>query len=279
MMINDSSVFVTNRTLFDKNNSKYLVDNVEIGDYIDIGINYSNADMSIFDSKYVNGNYGETGPLGWRVLNKNGFGVTGKVTLISAGCPLEFWNNNSNLELSMPILDNLSTKIDVKDITSNNINFENDFFVKNGFVTNDLDTIFNQCEFIDKSSYIHGVTMDEIFDSYKVLMNEKKNFKDFFNSNNSLLTSHLIKRNDNYNLKAIDLISNGFDYGISGFYKNNNYCKILSNGKTTTINDKNSNLCLVRPIITLQYNLELDRNNIADGNSNDSAYKVKFGEF
>ena len=280
MMVDNSSVLVTNRTYLDKQNSKYLVDNVEIGDYVDIGINYNNVDMALFNSQYVNGNYGEKGPLGWRVLSKNRFGVTGEVTLISAGCPLEFWYSNTDFQSSMSLLDNLYTTIITENIPNNVQDVNDDFFVKNGFNSDNLVEEFDRCSFINKDYGIHGVTMDEIFDSYQVLMGEEKNFKSFLNSSDdSLLTSNLIKKNNEFNDRAIDLLANGMDYGVSGFYKNNNYCKVLANGKTKVINNKNSNLCLVRPVITLKYNVVLDENNTGDGSSYSSAYTIKFGEY
>ena len=280
MMVDNASVLVTNRTYLDKQNSKYLVDNVEIGDYVDIGIGYENVDLALFNSQYVSGNYGENGPVGWRVLSKNRFGVTGEITLISAGCPLEFWCSNNDLETSMPLLDDLYTTITTENISDNVQNVNDSSFAKNGFHNDNLVEVFDGCSFINKDYGIHGVTMDEIFDSYQALMGEEKNFKSFFNnSDDSLLTSNLIRKNSEFNARAIDLLANGMDYGVSGFYKNNNYCKVLANGKTKVINNDNSSLCLVRPVITLKYNLVLDENNSGDASSKDLAYTIKFGEY
>ena len=58
-----------------KKNPDYLVDNVEIGEYVDIGVNYNVKDKL----------------MGWRVLSKEGSGAGGSVKLISEGCPLTYY--------------------------------------------------------------------------------------------------------------------------------------------------------------------------------------------
>lgn len=96
MMVDNSGVMVTKTTLFDKENSNYLIDNVEIGDYIDLGINYdidvTNSQKSEEEEEFIN-----TGHLGWKVLKKDGFGITGRLILISANCPLEYNEEVKNL--------------------------------------------------------------------------------------------------------------------------------------------------------------------------------------
>lgn len=89
----------------DKTEEIYLVDKVEIGDYVayDAGIWESTVDVpttsAVIGGYTVSTNKGTSvnsyngtnkAPTdGWRVLNKSGSGATGTVTLIHAGCPAQ----------------------------------------------------------------------------------------------------------------------------------------------------------------------------------------------
>ena len=75
---------------------RYLVDKVEIGDYVDIGLKYDTTYTKSYEfnsSAHSNGYVETTKALtGWRVLSKEGEGASGKVKLISAGCPLTYYH-------------------------------------------------------------------------------------------------------------------------------------------------------------------------------------------
>lgn len=92
--------------------SNYLVDRVEIGDWVDLGEGLAYTNQETYYSEYTNTDYSSTnGPTGWRVLSKTGSGETGTVTLVSAGTPLSYYYICGESETSILSLSNLSETI------------------------------------------------------------------------------------------------------------------------------------------------------------------------
>lgn len=122
---------------------EYLVDLVNIGEYVDIGINYQN------EQKFIpNDDMFSTSELtGWRVLSKEGTGKDGIIKLISAGCPLTYNHTFRDSDLSISNLNNLN----LIEITNSGKGFR-----KNGFDSNNLKELFSKNDCIDINKGIHS---------------------------------------------------------------------------------------------------------------------------
>lgn len=241
--------------LIEINNSEYLVDRVEIGDYVDIGINYKNVQN--FNPEFTKT---DTALTGWRVMSKSGSGDTGIVKLVSAGCPLTYCHQQGDVEASIKKLENLYTEIQ---LDGNPETVPEDVFkpgfVKSGFGddekdsgSEDLKTIFDECEYIKKEENngdsnwkeIHalgcGTTyngnsgskataykeLDEIEKLYKEITNKNKTMTDFWdvinddplNWQEKFDFRNDILRNESENWKEsyLDLLCNGQYFYLGG---------------------------------------------------------------
>ena len=101
--INDDSIYIKDISLSNES-LPFLVDEVDIGSYVDYPVEYTNTIQ--MDNSFLVGNYNNE-INGWRVLAKNGSGENGTVTLISAGIPLRFYHSATDGSQVIPILNNL----------------------------------------------------------------------------------------------------------------------------------------------------------------------------
>lgn len=133
--INDNNISIKDITLSNEKLS-FLVDEVDIGSYVYYPVEYSNT--IDFDSSFLVGEY-KNEINGWRVIDKNGSGESGRVTLISAGVPLRMYHSKTDSSEVLPILNNLYKILPQK--KDNNL----DYFTESGFKNKefDLTKIFN----------------------------------------------------------------------------------------------------------------------------------------
>ena len=123
---------------------EYLVDVADIGEYVDIGINYQNMQKFISNDDIVTTNE----LTGWRVLSKEGTGKDGTIKLVSAGCPLTYNHSYGQSDLSISTLGDLST-IQITDSGKG--------FRKNGFESDNLKELFSKNNCIDIEKGIHAL--------------------------------------------------------------------------------------------------------------------------
>ena len=129
----------------------YLVDEIEIGDYIDINLDYENK------QEFVRNSDSElTESLtGWRVLSRTGSGVNGQIKLITAGCPITYYHYYTiqDTELAIQNLEDLYKTITLVTTGTG--------FKENGFGDNNLQNIFTEEKYIDISKGVHAFGCSE----------------------------------------------------------------------------------------------------------------------
>lgn len=257
---------------------QYLVDVVEIGDYVDIGIDYENQ-----------GSYGWGGDLlnisqltGWRVLSKTGTGATGTVKLVSAGCPLNY-NHLENGENQVKALENLY----------NEGLFSDDKYHKTGFSSANLNNIFTTDKYIDVSKGIHALgcgkddyyggyfystaysPIDEIEQAYKIITGQ--NIVELDSTDLSTATLKKLSGN-NWKESYKDLLDNGQCYWLGGRAYSGNYAYysyfVNHNGHIDGSYHKDCQAYGVRPVVSLQSGVKVSSNNIGNGLSSSSAYSI-----
>lgn len=242
----------------------YLVDVVEIGDYVDIGINYTNQTTP--NTSYLSKS--DISATGWRVLSKSGSGATGIVKLVSAGTPLIFNHTSvNNSETSIQYLNNLNQNIQIVPETQQG-------FTKNGFSSNNLTSVWADCDKINKSAGIHSIASEEVLQAYSDITGDKKTIRELEVLNKSFITSNMMSVNPNMNEKAYDLLGNGMFYWISGTrstYYDNLYC--LTN--ECVISSTYTGNFGVRPVVTLNAGVKTSDANSSDGASLENAYILK----
>ena len=246
-----------------------LADVAEIGDYVDIGIEYENNKNVIFQTSYTKGTYDSHGMVGWRVLSKD----NGTVKLISAGIPLTFY-----LTKGEQILNSLEDFEDLyKTITINKD--ANKGFTYSGFTDgNDLKSIFSNCKYIDLSKGVHTVKAEEIVELYNKL-NEKSSISsltEIWRYNNSEENFHAF-RTDDMDLRETeyDLLGIGFSYYISKIYMHEEVRHCYMVYDTGGIDFVYNAMGGIRPVVTLDSDVRVDSNNTGSGLSSKSALKLR----
>ena len=244
---------------------KYLVDKVEIGDYVNIGISYTN--QMAFTAGYTESS---TELTGWRVLSKNGSGASGTVTLVSAGVPLKFYHNYTLMNAQTAIdtyFNNLNTKITI-------VGSGAEGFTANGFSSNNLASIWASNNNINGAT-AHAMTTDELMTAYNSLTNQTKTISNIYYGNSSeyfLRTSVMLTYNSGMSTKAYDLLGNGLSYWLGGTSHATDYLWL---GRIDGAVNLNYEYTLgVRPVISLKSGTEIADTAGEDGASVSTAYTI-----
>ena len=189
---------------------KFLVDKVEIGDYVNIGISYTNQ------MPFADGYTESSIPLsGWRVLSKDGSGAAGIVTLVSAGTPILFYHPNGGyVESSVNnYLKNLNKTITI-------VSSGTQGFTSNGFSSNNLANVWASNKNINGVT-AHALTTDELMVAYNILTAQNgKTINDiYWHTENEyfLKTSVMKATNADMSAKASDLLGIGMEYWLGRF--------------------------------------------------------------
>jgi hypothetical protein len=290
----------------------YLVDVVQVGDYVDIGLDYQNC-MDFYGEYTIGGEelYGEKGPTGWRVLSKTGSGKNGYVTLVSAGTPFTYLFDNEEEKLFADIA-NVSIHLTE---STNTIYVLNNMYPKaysvsstnrfgwTGFGnnTNDLTQIFGVNKYIDTSKGIHalmagtnvfgynnGTAVAEIENLYKTITDEKnipsiKSLDYFYGDvgyeNTVFSSSELGLTLED---KTVDFLCNGMSYFLGG----SSYISIFGDGDEDDLFGVNRNGILIgvasahagiRPVITLKTGIQVSDDNTGNGYYG-SPYTLKYDD-
>jgi hypothetical protein len=221
----------------------YLVDVVQVGDYVDIGLDYKNC--SNFFGEYTIGGeelYGEKGPTGWRVLSKTGSGKNGYVTLVSAGTPFIFKYKSSDTTIYAATTDDMTDSASSIYVLNYMYPYlwgtsDGSQYSYTGFenTTKDLTQIFDTNKYVDTTKGIHALKAGtdilgynlwnntlEVENLYKIITDEKNvrsiidfdyiygdvgYIKNVFNSSELGLTLED---------KTVDLLCNGMVYYLGG---------------------------------------------------------------
>lgn len=244
-----------------KANVEYLVDKVEIGDYVDIGIDYTN--VASFESNDYTSTSKEL--TGWRVLAKNGSGETGTVTLVSAGCPITFRHSSSNSTNSVDILKDLYQNITRSEMGAG--------FKEVGFESDNLQSIFNNGKYIDLSKGVHNLgtseTNDNILSAYTAITGKTITIKDMYKQETFGTTTLKEAAGDNWKENYTDLLANGQDYWLGDETPNKSRMwRISYNGKIYEGADADYG---VRPVVYLQEGVKITS---GDGTSSETAYEI-----
>ena len=206
----------------------YLVDKVTVGDYIDIGINYENKQNFSTNDYITNTEALE----GWRVLSKSGSGITGTVTLVSAGCPLTFTHNYDNStstgysSMSILMLNDM-----YKTLETSPEKFC--YFIDSGFKVNnestfDMTNIFTTEKYIDTSKGVHALgcnselngseTDGEIETLYKEITGDTKTMTQLsgYTVGTTTLKAIVEGKGKTWNSRLDNLMAQGQNYWIGG---------------------------------------------------------------
>jgi len=256
----------------------YLVDIVEVGDYVDIGIDYKNKQD--FDAtEHISTTNALTG---WRVLSKSGSGKTGTVKLVSAGCPLTYYHKNGESSISITNLEDLNKELT---IVTSGIGFG-----ENGFGINDLTTVFTQEKYIDTSKGVHALgcsthystnsgtlatayePINEIEEAYTVITKDQKTMTELYGDKKLGTTTLREVAGNNWKDSYIDLFSIGQPYYLGGASYNKSWLFAVNNvGSVTLHYDWEIG---IRPVVSLQSGVKVSSTNEGDGSSSDSAYSI-----
>ena len=241
----------------------YLVDQVEIGDYVDIGIEYTNPTTP--STSYLSGT--NTTMTGWRVLSKSGSGASGTVTLVSAGAPLQFYHPGTSGSSSTSIntyLSNLNTTITVDESSTHG-------YRKNGFSSPDLASIWSSKSTIIDAISAHALTTTEVETAYAALTGTTKTMSELYNITQSLKTSNMTSVNSSMSTKAYDLLGNGLSYWLGGSSNNTNgLWRVVNDGE---VGNAANFLQGVRPVVSLKSGVQIAEDNTGTG-AYGSAYKL-----
>ena len=248
----------------------YLVDQVEIGDYVDIGIEYTNP--GTFYPDYVSGTYASCGPTGWRVLSKSGSGSTGTVTLVSAGTPLQFYH--PSWEDAQSSIDNYLTTLNT---TITLVSSGTQGYTANGFTagTNNLTEIWSSNENIVASS-AHPLTVNELMTAYNTLTNQSgKTIDDIWYNDSSeyaCRTSVMLTYNSGMSAKAYDLLGNGITYWLGELSSDESSLWFV--GSSGVVNYNDDVAYGVRPVVSLKSGVKIAGDNRGTGADVSTAYKL-----
>ena len=261
-------------TLTDKaaaGTTKYLVDEVVIGDYVDIDFDeYSYED-------------------GWRVLSKSGSGRSGTITLISAGCPLTYCHPGNTVGTTISDLGDLSNIT----ITDSGRGF------RANKITNETSGLINLLSHFEYNSYfdsakgIHAFGCYTTYDGSTYASNTNREFETLYeyitgtNSitmanlrSNTLSNSNLENATINgkiYDSKCDGLIACGTGYWLGGapFLEPYGAFCIYDSGFVTGLGNGNNVLVYgVRPVVSLKSGVKVANDNTGTGISS-SPIKLK----
>lgn len=251
--------------------SDYLVDNVEIGDFVNYPVEYSNVGSHI--------PYNLTS--GWRVIDKEGNGESGKVKLVSNGIPLNLRYGlkkyNSGLQTrTEDLYTRLTTEKD--DIW---------YYTDSGFSnsTFDMREVFNTG--FEETDNIHALSMQEVTKAYNTLQGTDYEFEELLYNNDKNVFGYekqvldyqeMKKYNENLSEKSKDLLSNGMVYWLGDEVDNGGRVdsKIYLVDATGYINTGYQNSTLgIRPVITIKAGTKVIKDKSKDGNSKETAYDLK----
>ena len=184
-----------------------------LGDIYCFCLNGIGASWDAYDSAGTKLDYSPDGPIGWRVLSKTGGGAEGTITLISAGVPMTFYNDNKAtqaVQSSENILSNLNKEItlDGKEGTAG--------FVKNGFISgNDLANIWLQNKYVNEAITPHAFNETELVTLYNTIMSDTKTMAQIKSENECLGTESMLNKKADLSSKVYDIFTCGVDYYIS----------------------------------------------------------------
>jgi hypothetical protein len=253
----------------------YLADVVEIGDYVDIGIDYENSTSDI-DLNY---DAGTTELKGWRVLSSS----NGSVTLISAGAPLtyKYWGGSARTDNVAEPLNNLYTTL-LHDVDESADREKESYYNYCGF-TNEK-TTFNMknvftTKYINIDKGVHTINTDDFMTLYSEITGNDEistmNDLEYINVSTDNLKDTVIQNNKEWNNKWDDLFTIGQAYWIGGnsVGDDGGYQNIwnVSDGGIVSTTSK-GHYFGVRPVITLKTGIEVVS---GDGSSN-NAYTIKY---
>lgn len=263
MLNNKTKTNTTGETTEKTTKTEYLVDKVEIGDYVDIGINYENQ-QSFESNDYVTATNTLTG---WRVLSKTGSGETGTIQLVSAGCPLTYYYSDLKANTAIQELDSLYKELTILSYDAIGIGF-----TANGFESNNLQTIFTANEYIDTTTEVHALRTEEVEKVYTTITGKTKPMADLYGKYVLGTTTLKAETVSNWKENYTDLLANGQDYWLAGeTQEDSRVWRIAYNGGAfggamATYG--------VRPVISLQSGVKLNSNNVGDGSTSTSAYTI-----
>ena len=195
---------------------EYLADKVEIGDYVDICIDYENQHGTApLDER--------TTLEGWRVIEVEGNGETGVVKLVSAGNPLSYYHSfdaDRDITPYLEMLNDLNKEIVVNKEAKEG-------FYGNGFASNNLTEVFSASEFVDMSKGIHALgcasakdgaeTNGEIEKLYTAITGKTMTMTQLDDESNWPCSDESLGLDENS--KAYQLLANGGNYFIAGSKK------------------------------------------------------------
>ncbi len=266
----------------------YLVDKVNIGDYVDIRIPYKNVQS--FTSGYTTTN---TALTGWRVLSKEGSGDTGTVKLVSAGCPLSYYHS-ANAAMAISALGNLYRPIS---LTPSSIGFRKSGFSEDGQTEKtsggeDLVKVFGECAFIDTTKQIHALgcgshkyvdggsqavgyeDLNEVEKAYLDITGQDKAMRNFLNTSNTFKTSDMqdAANVDKWKKSYTDLLGIGQYYWLGGSSSVGNELWYVSyNGSVKSFEGLLSG---VRPVVSLKPGVKVSETGGKDGTTVGKAYAI-----
>jgi hypothetical protein len=294
----------------------YLVDVVQIGDYVDIGVDYGN--VMEFKSEYTLGGkelYGEKGPTGWRVLSKTGSGKNGYVTLVSAGTPLAFSIDDQDLFTMVDQNGNTWYFRNTENciLTMNNLYsdlneyWDGSFYIYTTFdnilVTSDsIKLIFDSNKYTDTSKGIHALmvgtdiwgetkeefnAIPEVEKLYKYIADEKdihviSDFESVFSDAIGYQKSMFNSTELGLTLedKTADLLCNGMCYFLGGcsniIFENIGY-DICVVDTSGKVAGIYDGIAGVRPVVTLKKGVQVSDDNTGNGYYG-SPYTIKYDD-
>ncbi len=265
----------------------YLVDKVNIGDYVDIGIPYKNVQS--FTSGYTTTN---TALTGWRVLSKEGAGATGSVKLVSAGCPLTYYHS-TNAATSIANLGDLYKTIS---IVNSSIGFRKSGFSEDGQTektsgNEDLVQVFGKCAFIDTTKQIHALgcsthrngnsgsqaegyeDLNEVEKAYQDITGQEKTMDNFWDASNPFKTSDMQNAaSDKWKESYTDLLGIGQYYWLGGSsWGGNRLWYVYNYG---SLGNDYGNTYGVRPVVSLKSGVKVSETEGKDGITAEKAYTI-----
>ena len=219
---------------------EYLVDKVNIGDYVNIGI-----------SKYSGGYKDE-----WRVLSKVGSGKDGYVTLISTGAPITYYMY-TNADKAISDLENLNSITIESGTGEGKEGFRSDTIMSSSTSVHNLNTYLNTNSiYYDETRGIHSFSFSELSTLYTNITGTTRTMSNFvtFGQNTTLLEDQRLQ-NDMVSGKEwkesyAGLLTNGGRYWVAGEnYDSWNLVNVNSLGNVYRGNNERLN---IRPIISLK---------------------------
>ena len=246
----------------------YLVDVVEIGDYVDIGISYTNQMRFSSGSTIAKG-----GLKGWRVLSKSGTGASGTVTLVSAGTPIKYYHGSS-ASTSLSNINNFNKEIKMEgSLTAGGSVIVG--FSGNGLSSNNLSTVWSSNSRINTLAGVHALTTSEVEKTYKTLTGT--DYTVVYESGVSRMQTEKMQTEAEGNgltwsTKANDLLGIGMRYLLGGTSKNTESLWLVGDG--CWVNSSKNIELGIRLVLSLNTGVQIDSENTGDGSSVSSAYTL-----